>query len=75
MKTIDLNCDMGESFGAWHMGDDEAVLPHVSSINVACGLHAGEFLIGRLCRNGDGQERGGGRKRGAGLQKSPPRRA
>jgi len=45
MKTIDLNCDMGESFGAWHMGDDEAVLPHVSSINVACGLHAGDWNV------------------------------
>ena len=45
MKTIDLNCDMGESFGAWHMGDDEAVLPHVSSINVACGLHAGDWSV------------------------------
>jgi UPF0271 protein len=45
MKTIDLNCDMGESFGAWSMGDDEAVLPHVSSINVACGLHAGDWSV------------------------------
>jgi UPF0271 protein len=45
MKTIDLNCDMGESFGAWKMGDDEAVLPHVSSINVACGLHGGDWNV------------------------------
>src|SRR5215813_5270514 len=45
MKAIDLNCDMGESFGAWSMGEDEAVLAHVSSINVACGLHAGDWNV------------------------------
>ncbi|MGE0802228.1 MAG: LamB/YcsF family protein [Lautropia sp.] len=39
---IDLNCDMGESFGAWKMGNDEAVLDHVTSANVACGFHAGD---------------------------------
>jgi UPF0271 protein len=42
MKTIDLNCDMGESFGAWTMGQDDAVLAHVSSANIACGFHAGD---------------------------------
>jgi 5-oxoprolinase (ATP-hydrolysing) subunit A len=42
MKTLDLNCDMGESFGAWRMGDDAAVLEHVSSVNLACGFHAGD---------------------------------
>lgn len=40
--VIDLNCDMGESYGAWHMGNDDAVLPFVSSINVACGFHGGD---------------------------------
>jgi 5-oxoprolinase (ATP-hydrolysing) subunit A len=40
--TVDLNCDMGESFGPWRMGDDEAVLPHVTSASVACGFHAGD---------------------------------
>jgi 5-oxoprolinase (ATP-hydrolysing) subunit A len=40
--SIDLNCDMGESFGPWKMGDDEALLDHVSSANVACGFHAGD---------------------------------
>jgi UPF0271 protein len=40
--TVDLNCDMGESFGAWTMGNDGAVLPYVSSINIACGFHAGD---------------------------------
>ncbi len=42
MPTIDLNCDMGESFGPWQMGNDRAVLEHVSSANVACGFHAGD---------------------------------
>lgn len=41
---IDLNCDMGESFGAWTMGDDAGVMPWVSSVNIACGFHAGDFL-------------------------------
>jgi UPF0271 protein len=40
--TIDLNCDMGEGFGAWAMGDDEAIAPLVSSVNVACGFHASD---------------------------------
>jgi len=42
MRTIDLNCDMGEGFGAWRMGDDRAVMPLISSANVACGFHAGD---------------------------------
>ena len=42
MAVIDLNCDMGESFGAWRMGNDEAVLDHVTSANIACGFHAGD---------------------------------
>ncbi|KAB0265314.1 LamB/YcsF family protein [Microvirga brassicacearum] len=43
--TIDLNCDMGEGFGPWPMGDDEAMLDIVSSANVACGFHAGDPSI------------------------------
>lgn len=39
--AIDLNSDLGESFGAWTMGDDAAILKLVSSANVACGFHAG----------------------------------
>jgi 5-oxoprolinase (ATP-hydrolysing) subunit A len=39
---IDLNSDLGESFGAWRMGDDTALLQVVSSANVACGFHAGD---------------------------------
>ena len=42
MNTIDLNCDMGESFGAWTMGQDADVLAHVTSANIACGFHAGD---------------------------------
>ncbi|MCW5577376.1 MAG: LamB/YcsF family protein [Dokdonella sp.] len=39
---IDLNSDIGESFGAWRMGDDAGVLAQVSSANIACGFHAGD---------------------------------
>ena len=42
MPTIDINSDMGESFGAWSMGDDDAMLDIVTSANVACGFHAGD---------------------------------
>ncbi len=42
MQTIDLNADMGESFGAWTMGLDAELLKYVSSANVACGWHAGD---------------------------------
>ena len=42
MKTIDLNCDMGEGLGAWKMGDDATLLDHVTSANIACGFHAGD---------------------------------
>jgi UPF0271 protein len=45
--NIDLNCDMGESFGAWRMGADTDVLAHVSSANIACGFHAGDPLTMR----------------------------
>ena len=42
MKKIDLNCDMGESYGAWKMGADAGVMPYISSANIACGFHAGD---------------------------------
>ncbi|MDB5999157.1 MAG: lactam utilization protein LamB [Rhizobacter sp.] len=42
MPDIDLNCDMGEGFGAYKMGDDVALLEHVTSANIACGFHAGD---------------------------------
>ena len=42
MPAVDLNSDLGESFGAWSMGDDAAMLDIVTSANVACGFHAGD---------------------------------
>lgn len=42
MTRVDLNADMGESFGPWKMGDDAALLKTVTSANVACGAHAGD---------------------------------
>ncbi|RTZ41156.1 LamB/YcsF family protein [Candidimonas sp. SYP-B2681] len=45
--SIDLNCDMGESFGAWKMGQDEEILPFVTSANIACGFHAGDPAVMR----------------------------
>ena len=41
MISVDLNCDLGESFGAYTIGMDEAVIPLITSANVACGYHAG----------------------------------
>ncbi|MFW8564966.1 LamB/YcsF family protein [Orrella sp. 11846] len=45
--SIDLNCDMGESFGLWRMGQDEAMMSLISSANIACGFHAGDPAIMR----------------------------
>lgn len=45
MSCVDLNCDLGESFGAYTLGMDEAVIPHVTSVNIACGYHAGDPLV------------------------------
>ncbi len=45
MAKIDLNCDMGESFGNYTCGLDESVVPHISSANVACGFHASDPLV------------------------------
>ncbi|GAA4177471.1 5-oxoprolinase subunit PxpA [Gryllotalpicola koreensis] len=45
MTTIDLNCDLGEGFGAWSMGEDDRLLEVVTSANVACGFHAGDPQI------------------------------
>jgi 5-oxoprolinase (ATP-hydrolysing) subunit A len=39
---IDINCDMGESYGRWTLGQDEEVMPHITSANVACGFHGGD---------------------------------
>lgn len=43
--NADLNCDMGEGFGAFDIGNDEAILPFVSSANIACGFHAGDPAV------------------------------
>lgn len=42
---MDLNVDMGESFGRYKLGNDEAVMPFITSANVACGFHAGDSLV------------------------------
>lgn len=47
MTRIDLNCDMGESFGAYTIGADEEIMPLVSSANIACGFHGGDPLVMR----------------------------
>src|SRR5579859_7640561 len=41
-KMLDVNADLGESFGRWKLGDDEQLMPHVTSVNVAAGFHAGD---------------------------------
>ncbi|MEV7969962.1 5-oxoprolinase subunit PxpA [Sphaerisporangium sp. NPDC088356] len=47
IRTIDLNSDLGEGYGQWELGDDEALLSVVTSANVACGFHAGDPTIMR----------------------------
>ncbi|WP_084247727.1 LamB/YcsF family protein [Mycobacterium avium] len=52
MAGIDLNADLGEGFGVWRLGDDDAMLGIVSSANVACGFHAGDPAgLLRVCRS------------------------
>ena len=52
MAFIDLNSDVGESFGNWTMGDDAAIFRSVSSANIACGFHAGDpSTIAQTCRH------------------------
>ncbi|MDX2422696.1 MAG: 5-oxoprolinase subunit PxpA [Amphritea sp.] len=43
--SLRLNCDLGESFGSWKMGLDEAVMPYIDQANIACGFHAGDPLV------------------------------
>jgi 5-oxoprolinase (ATP-hydrolysing) subunit A len=40
--ALDVNVDMGESFGRWQLGDDAAIMPFISSESIACGFHAGD---------------------------------
>ena len=42
---IDINCDLGESYGAFKVGNDEKIMPHITSANIACGFHAGDPVI------------------------------
>jgi len=42
---MDLNADLGESFGIWRLGDDERLVAHITSANLACGFHAGDFRV------------------------------
>ena len=42
LEFMDINCDMGESFGNWKMGDDEGMMPRITTANVACGFHASD---------------------------------
>jgi 5-oxoprolinase (ATP-hydrolysing) subunit A len=44
-RAIDLNSDLGESYGRWTLGDDAAMVEHITSANLACGLHAGDFEV------------------------------
>jgi UPF0271 protein len=41
---VDINCDLGESYGAFKVGNDERIMPHITSANIACGFHAGDPL-------------------------------
>jgi UPF0271 protein len=55
MIAMDLNADLGESFGAWTLGDDARLVEHLTSANLACGFHAGDFRVMEatvaLCRD------------------------
>jgi len=44
-KQVDLNCDVGESYGAYRLGADDALMPWITSANIACGYHAGDPLV------------------------------
>ena len=46
-RSIDINCDCGESFGNWPMGADDAIMPLITTANVACGFHGGDPLVMR----------------------------
>lgn len=44
-RAIDINCDLGESFGNWRLGDDDGIMPVVTTANIACGFHGGDPLV------------------------------
>ncbi|MBK9254004.1 MAG: LamB/YcsF family protein [Saprospiraceae bacterium] len=45
MKSLHINCDMGESFGNYNIGNDEVIMPYVDACNIACGFHAGDPVV------------------------------
>ena len=45
--SVVINCDMGEAYGMWSLGDDEALMPHIAMANVACGFHAADPVVMR----------------------------
>jgi UPF0271 protein len=45
--TVGINCDMGEAFGLYRMGDDEAIMPYITEANIACGFHASDPTVMR----------------------------
>jgi UPF0271 protein len=45
--TVAVNCDIGEAYGMWSLGDDAAIMPYISMANVACGFHAGDPVVMR----------------------------
>jgi UPF0271 protein len=45
--SVAVNCDIGEAYGMWSLGDDEAIMPYISMANVACGFHAGDPVVMR----------------------------
>jgi UPF0271 protein len=47
LKAIDINCDLGESFGVYRLGEDDRIMPYITSANIACGYHAGDPVIMR----------------------------
>ncbi|MCU1362015.1 MAG: hypothetical protein JWN99_3304 [Ilumatobacteraceae bacterium] len=50
MRSVDLNADLGEGFGRWSLGDDQGLMPLITSANIACGFHAGDpSIIRRTC--------------------------
>jgi 5-oxoprolinase (ATP-hydrolysing) subunit A len=46
-QFVDINVDLGESYGRWSLGDDLGIMPYISSANIACGYHAGDPLTMR----------------------------
>jgi hypothetical protein len=74
MDAIDLNCDLGESFGAWTMGSDADMLDVMTSANVACSFHAGDplVMVETVARQGEGRRHRRGSELFRPLRLRPP---